>query len=66
MSLFNRTCKEVTRLILEREDRRVGALDRLAVRLHMLICNTCPRFLRQAGVMRQALDRWKHYKDDGP
>ncbi len=66
MSLFNRTCKEVTRLILEREDRRVGPLDRLAVRLHMLICTTCPRFLRQAGVMRQALDRWKHYKDDGP
>ena len=65
MALFNRTCKEVTRLILEREDRRVGPLDRLAIKLHMLICDTCPRFLRQAGFMRQALDRWKHYKDDG-
>ena len=63
MALFKRTCREVTRLILEGEDRRVGPLDQLAIRLHMLVCETCPRFLRQAGFMRQALDRWRNYRD---
>jgi len=63
MPLFKRTCREVTRLILEGEDRRVGPLDRLAVRLHMLVCATCPRFLRQAGFMRQALGRWRNYRE---
>lgn len=66
MSLFNRNCKEVTRLILAGEDRRLGPLDRVAIAWHMLVCTACPRFLRQAGVMRRALDRWKHYKDGGP
>ena len=65
MALFKRTCREVARLILEGQDRRVGALDRVAIRLHMLVCETCPRFLRQAGFMRQALDRWRNYRDDG-
>ena len=59
MALFKRTCREVTRLILEGQDRRVGALDRVAIRFHMLVCDTCPRFLRQA------LDRWRNYRDDG-
>jgi nitrogen-specific signal transduction histidine kinase len=63
MALFNRTCKEVTRLILEGEDRRLSLLDRLAISLHMRICATCPRFLRQAGLMRQALGRWRRYRD---
>lgn len=65
MALFKRTCREVTRLVLEGEDRRMGPLDRLAIAFHMLICDACPRFLRQAGFMRQALDRWKNYKDGG-
>lgn len=65
MALFKRTCREVTRLILEGQDRRTGLLDRLAIRLHMRICETCPRFLRQAGFMRQALDRWQNYRDRG-
>jgi hypothetical protein len=57
--MFNRTCKDVTRLVLEGQDRRLGPLERLQVSFHLLICKTCPRFLRQTRITRQALDRWK-------
>lgn len=61
-------CKQATRLVLEAEDRRLGWLDRLRLRLHLAICEACPRFVRQVGVMRVAVDRWRAYRDeaDGP
>jgi hypothetical protein len=61
--MLRRTCKEVTRLVLEGQDRPLGLVDRVAVRLHMLICDACPRFLAQVTLMRLAVDRWRHYRD---
>jgi hypothetical protein len=61
-SLF-RSCREVTELVLGGEDRRLGLLERLAVRFHMQICAACPRFERQVALMRQALPRWRAYRD---
>jgi hypothetical protein len=63
MSLFRRNCRQVTALILAEQDRPLGLIERLAVRLHMLICNTCPTFHRQAALMREALPRWRAYRD---
>lgn len=61
-SLF-RNCREVTALVLGGEDRRLSVLERLAVRLHMQICEACPRFARQVDLMRRALPRWRNYRD---
>ncbi|MES2957432.1 MAG: zf-HC2 domain-containing protein [Pseudomonadota bacterium] len=61
-SLF-RNCREVTRLVLAGEDRRLGLVERLSVRLHMQICAACPKFARQVDLMRRALPRWRAYRD---
>ena len=61
---FMRTCREVTTLLVAREDRLLHWGDRLALRVHLSICETCPRFERQMLVMRQSFQRWKHYKDE--
>lgn len=54
-------CREVTRLVLEGEDRRLGWAERLRVRLHLRVCQACPRFVAQVALMREAMGRWKRY-----
>jgi len=58
------TCREATRLVLEGEERRLAWGERLALRVHLLICKACPRFSRQVRLMRSAMGRWKQYADD--
>ena len=58
---LNRSCRDVTRLILEGEDRRLSFFERLVVRLHMRICAACPLFERQVRLMRGAMGRWRQY-----
>ena len=60
---IRRTCLEVTRLVFESQDRTLGPIERVALRLHWLACDSCRRFHQQQRVMRLALDRWKTYRD---
>lgn len=62
---FNRTCKEVSALVIAREDRVLPWRDRLALRLHMAVCAACPTFERQVLTMRNAMREWRHYEDVG-
>lgn len=64
MKFFYRNCREVTALVLAGEDRRLGWAERAGVRWHMVICRACPVFARQVALMRQALPRWRAYRDD--
>ncbi len=61
MNPVSRTCKEVTAMLIAREDRRLPLVDRLALRLHMSVCKTCPRFERQVLGMRNQLQQWRNY-----
>lgn len=63
MMPFHRTCKEVTALVIAREDRTLPWQDRLAVRLHLAICEACPTFERQVLTMRNAMRQWRRYED---
>jgi hypothetical protein len=56
-----RTCKEVTALVVAREDRHLGARDQMALRLHMTLCKACPDFERQMLTIRNAMKQWRHY-----
>lgn len=62
---FNRSCREVTRLVLESQDRELSLADRLALQIHWRICDGCERFKKQADFMRDSMKRWRNY-DDGP
>lgn len=60
---LDRNCREVTALVLAGEDRRLGLLERWAVRAHLKVCGACPRFSRQVALMRRALPRWRAYRE---
>ncbi len=59
------SCRDVTRLVLEGEDRRLSWHERVRVRLHLFICEACPRFIGQVRLMRGAMGRWKRYAEGG-
>jgi hypothetical protein len=58
-----RTCKEVTALVVAREDRELPVLERAALRVHMTMCQACPTFERQMLTMRNAMKQWRHYSE---
>lgn len=58
--MFERSCREVTRLVLEGEDRRLRMNERLAVLLHLQICTACSTFVEQIAVVRKAMRRWRN------
>ena len=60
---FRRTCREVAALILAREDRALNVAERLAIRIHFLVCKACPNFAQEVRVMRGALNNWRHYSE---
>ena len=64
MSLFYRNCREVTRLVLARENRPLTLVERFAVRLHLGICLMCTRFTGQVQLMNRAMAQWKHYAEN--
>ena len=60
---IRRTCQEVTRLALQSQDRPLGPVEQVSLRLHCLACGGCQRFRQQQTLMRVALDRWKTYRN---
>ena len=64
MLFFRRTCREVTTMLVAREDQALPWTDRIAVKIHLSICRTCPRFERQMLTMRHSFQRWRHYTED--
>jgi len=64
MGFLDRNCRQVTELVLAGEDRSLGFFERWAVRAHLKVCKACPRFFRQVALMREALPRWRAYRDE--
>jgi predicted anti-sigma-YlaC factor YlaD len=53
-----KSCREIHRLVIEGQDRQFGVVERLAVRVHLLMCSACRRFAGQMQLIRQALRRF--------
>lgn len=49
------TCKESHRLVVEGQDRHLGPVERLGLRLHLSMCDACTNFSKQMEVMRRAM-----------
>ncbi len=56
---IRRTCREVTHLVLEGQDRALAPVERWSLRLHWLVCGGCRHFRGQARLMQQAMARWR-------
>jgi predicted anti-sigma-YlaC factor YlaD len=63
MKFLDRNCRQVTELVLAGEDRSLGFFERWAVRAHLKVCTACPKFFRQVALMREAMPRWRAYRD---
>lgn len=59
-----RTCKEVSAMVVAREDRDLATGEQLMLRIHMAMCSACPRFERQVLTLRHAMRQWRNYGDD--
>lgn len=60
---LQRSCKEVTALVLQSQDRRLALGERLVLRLHWRACGACAAFKRQTDLMHEALGRWRAYRE---
>lgn len=61
--LLHRSCKEVTHLVLQAQEQALPWRERLALRLHLMMCKACPRFVDQVALMRKASERWRRYSE---
>lgn len=48
------SCREVSHLVSQGLDRKLGFGERVAMRLHLAICRGCANFSRQMEFLRQA------------
>ena len=51
------TCKEVSRLVSQGLDRRLGFGERISLRVHLAICEGCTNFKKQLAFVRTAVAR---------
>jgi hypothetical protein len=52
------SCKEASRLLSRREDRRLAWPEWIKLSLHLRVCTACARFARQLALIRAALRRY--------
>lgn len=53
------TCKEVTRLLSEARERRLGLGERFGLALHLMICKGCANFRKQLDFIGAAMRRYR-------
>lgn len=61
------SCKESSQLISQSLDRPLSIRERLALRLHLLICDVCSRFVKHMNLLRLAMRRMRQQteQDEG-
>ncbi len=64
ITLLRRTCRQAAALLIAREDRALSLPDHVALKLHLLACEACPKFENQVLTLRAAMGRWRHYSSD--
>jgi len=61
---LRRNCREVTRIVLEGQERDFSLSERVILRFHWMACDRCTRFREQVDLMRGALGRWRNQRDE--
>ena len=52
-------CKQASRLVSRMQERPLGPMDRLLLRLHLAWCVACLRFDTQMRFLRQAMQKYR-------
>ena len=53
-----RSCKEITRLASDALEQDLPLMTRMGMRLHLMMCTYCRRYVVQLGFIREALGRY--------
>lgn len=53
------SCKEASELLSRAQDGPLGLRQKLALRLHLLLCGACARFAKQMDFLREAMQRYR-------
>ena len=51
------TCKDASQLISQSYDRRLGLMEKIGLKFHLLICKSCQVFNRQLAFLQQMCKR---------
>jgi len=60
------SCKQVTRLVSEGLDRELGFGERVALRVHFVMCKGCRNFEDQIARLRRAVRDLARAEDEHP
>ena len=52
------SCKDVSVLLSQAQERRLGVLELLGLKLHLMLCDGCRNFRRQIEFIRIAVRRY--------
>lgn len=58
------SCREVSRLLSEARERRLGMWERFGLALHLMMCSGCANFRRQLDFIGAAMRRFRD-RDEG-
>lgn len=53
------SCKDVTHLLSEAQDRKLSIAERMHLGLHLAMCKGCQNFKRQMRFLREACSRYR-------
>jgi hypothetical protein len=59
------TCKDVTHLLSESQDRKLTVAERARLEMHLLICDSCSNFRKQMNFLRSACRRYIDSRTSG-
>jgi Putative zinc-finger len=63
-SIADRACAKAARMISAAQDRPLTLTERVALRLHVAICDGCANYEKQVQFLRRAMGRWANYTGD--
>ena len=52
------TCKEITRLLSESQDRKLSVAEKLKLEMHLAMCRGCKAYKGQLAFLREACRRY--------
>lgn len=58
------TCREVTRMVSESQERNLSVTERLSLNLHLMMCEGCKNFGLQVPFLRKAMRAYAGRVDD--
>jgi anti-sigma factor RsiW len=69
ISMLQINCREASELISAAADGELPRRDRIALRIHLILCTACKRFAAQLSILRAAMSamprRWRgHWCDE--